>query len=158
MTKPRYETAWPRATLAVAAAFGLWLVYVGVILLLRYRGAFGVFTTDDWKQTFWVEAFGRVLDFVLYFGVALVVWFMLHFLGRRGPVGAVLLVAAAFFLLPRVIAFLLVGPTYGISPWQILLMPVTHAVSIAVAAAIAAIAWRIAYRTVRVDNPVETFA
>jgi len=142
----RYETSIDRVGLAVGAG-GLMGGAIGVLLML-FAGTHGIGALVGGLLV------GSLMTALSITALAAIPWALLHAAGRRGPIAAATLGAAIGFVL------FLGGQTYG---YGMFVMPamdartllfrwasgfLTSLVMAAMAAGIAAVMWRVAYRKV----------
>jgi len=142
----RYETSIDRVGLAIGAG-GLMGGAIGVLLML-FAG------THDVGALLVVLLVGSLMTALSITALAAIPWALLHASGRRGPVAAAVLGAAIGFVL------FLGGQTYG---YGLFAMPETDArtllyrwasgfltslIMAAMAAGIAVVMWRVAYRKI----------
>ncbi len=142
----QYETTIDRVGLAIAAG-GLMGGGIAVALML-FAGSIGVGTLAI------ALMLGSILTALGITALAAFPWLLLHATGRRGPVSAALLGAAIGFLL------FLGGQTWGFGLFTMPEMDIrtafmrwmsgiaTSLVMAAMAAAVAVVMWRVAYRRV----------
>jgi hypothetical protein len=146
LAPPRYETSIDRVGLAIGAG-GLMGGAIGVLLIV-FAG------THDIGALVAALLIGSLMTALSITALAAIPWALLHASGRRGPISAAALGAAIGFVL------FLGGQTYGYGLFTMPAMDartllyrwasgfLTSLIMAAMAAGIAVVMWRVAYRKV----------
>jgi hypothetical protein len=98
-----------------------------------------------------------LIDFAIYFGLAGLIWLVLHHSDRKGLALWVMAAVGVAYLTPRVIGALFLWASYGVANWPIWVPSFHGLVELAAIAAVAALMWRIAYRRKRTTVDAEIF-
>jgi hypothetical protein len=139
-------TTWPRAALAVLAGALVCCVVIAAVFALRYRGAFGVFTEEDWLQLA-PDVRGWAVDYALGLALAVGLWAVLSAEQRNSFIWAVAIGAFAMVAAPQVLAVLYVLTLPIPIDWGVMATSAVRraALPLATGATAGSVMWRIAY-------------
>jgi hypothetical protein len=135
-----------RAVAAVLTGALVCCAFIAGYFALRYRGAFGVFTVEDWTQLL-PEVRGWVIDYALGLALGIGMWAVLSAERRNGLAWAVGAGALSMFVAPQIIAVLYVMSLPIPIDWGGMMESALRraALPLLVGAVAGAIMWRVAY-------------
>lgn len=140
------KTSFGRAGLAVVVGGLVCCAFITATFALRYRGAFGVFTAEDWAQIL-PEVRGWVIDYALGLGLGIGLWAALRAERLNNLVLAIVVGALAMFVAPQINAALYVMTLPIPIDWGAMVQGALRraALPLFVGAIAGAVMWRIAY-------------